>query len=144
VVATQLRGERSARRGERLHARGAVGTPWRAHACAGIGRHAVVSACMRGERSARRGERMHASLSAAARPGRARRRGERMHACIRIGAVVSACMRAFGVPPRSMKRSLKRPIRSGRHTLWVTAVSVRSMSTTDTCQIASRKTGRFS
>jgi hypothetical protein len=28
VVATQLRGGRSARRGERMHARGAVGTPW--------------------------------------------------------------------------------------------------------------------
>ena len=28
-----------------------------------------------------------------------------------------------------------------RHTLWSTAPSVRSMSTTDTCHIASRKTG---
>jgi hypothetical protein len=28
VIATQLRGEQSARRGERMHARGAVGTPW--------------------------------------------------------------------------------------------------------------------
>jgi hypothetical protein len=53
-------------------------------------------------------------------------RGGRSH------AVVSACMRG------------ERSARRGSLTLWVTAVSVRSMSTTDTCQIASRKTGRFS